>query len=248
MMIGKQTRNNKLLITLITHPLTKIFTSRSKSKQEGFTIIESLVAIVIVSILLAAIGPVIVLSVANRVQARRIETASQAARSYIDGVRIKRIESPLAPSVVSPNKKDISTYDPPVSSSSFNCDTNSYCTNTGTTSTTSTNLYCIDFDGDSKCKNTSNKDTIIQAFRNTDSSSTGYALGIRVYRADAFSGATLKASNQKIASSNENHKQQNTFTGGLGSKQTPLLEMTTEISDIVPKYGELCNRIGCPNN
>jgi prepilin-type N-terminal cleavage/methylation domain-containing protein len=234
MMIGKKARNYNLL----NYGLRKIFLSSPQLSQDGFTIVESLMAIVVVSILLAAIAPVIALSVANRVQAKRIETASQAASSYIDGVRIKRIESPLAPVVVPPNKKDISTYDPPVSSTTFDCNANSYCTNTGTTSATPTNLYCIDFDGDSKCKNTSNRDMVIQAFRDTDSSSTGYALGIRVYRADAFNGAILKASK-------DNYRQQNSFTGGIGRKEIPLVEMTTEISGVVPKYGELCNRIGC---
>jgi prepilin-type N-terminal cleavage/methylation domain-containing protein len=226
MMIGKKARNYNLL----NYGLRKIFVSSPKSKQGGFTIVESLMAIVVVSILLAAIAPVIALSVANRVQAKRIESASQAARSYIDGVRIGTISSPLAPAT----KTELKDYGPPASSRSFNCPTNSYCTDSGAVSTTATKLYCIDFDGDGNCKHTSNKDMVIQAFRDTDSSLTGYALGIRVYRADAFNGATLNKG-----------AQQNSFTGGIGRKDIPLVEMTTEINNVVPKYGELCNRIGC---
>jgi prepilin-type N-terminal cleavage/methylation domain-containing protein len=62
--------------------------------QSGFTIIECLLGIILVSILLTAIAPVIALSVATRVQARRVEQATQAAKSYIDGVRAGKIPSP----------------------------------------------------------------------------------------------------------------------------------------------------------
>ncbi len=43
---------------------------------------------------MTAIAPVIVLSVGNRVQARRVELATQAARSYVDSLRGKTIEAP----------------------------------------------------------------------------------------------------------------------------------------------------------
>ncbi len=57
------------------------------STDAGFTLIESLVAIVILSIMLVGIAPLIVLSTATRVQARRVEQATEAARAYLDGVR-----------------------------------------------------------------------------------------------------------------------------------------------------------------
>jgi prepilin-type N-terminal cleavage/methylation domain-containing protein len=58
-----------------------------QSSQAGFTIIESLLAIIIVTILMVALGPVIVMSVAARVQAKRVERASNATRTYLDAVR-----------------------------------------------------------------------------------------------------------------------------------------------------------------
>jgi prepilin-type N-terminal cleavage/methylation domain-containing protein len=252
--------------TLQVNKARKILASYSKSRQEGFTIIESLVAIVVVSILLAAIAPVIILSVATRVQARRIEFATQAAKSYIDGVRTKQIDPPLAPTLVAPaTEKALSTYDAPTNPGSFNCAANSYCTTTGTTSTgtppSPTNLYCIDFDGvgnpnilndPPKCQNTSTSDMVVQVFRNK-TSITGYALGVRVYRANAFkSGITFKASKDTYPNNTDkNFKQQQTFTGGTGlSKlQAPLVEMSTDINDTIPSYSELCNRLqGCSNN
>ncbi|MGI8499588.1 MAG: hormogonium polysaccharide secretion pseudopilin HpsB [Hassallia sp.] len=236
----------------------KIVASYSKSHQGGFTIIESLVAIVVVSILLAAIAPVIILSVATRVQARRIEFATQAAKSYIDGVRTKQIEPPAPPAIVAPaTEKALSTYDAPTNPGSFNCAANSYCTTTGATSTGTppapTNLYCIDFDGvgnpnipndPPKCHSSSTTDMVVQVFRNK-TSATGYALGVRVYRANAFkSGVTFKASKDT------NVRQQQTFTGGtgLGNQQAPLVEMSTDINDTIPSYSDLCNRLqGCSN-
>ena len=60
----------------------------------GFTIIESLVAVIVLGILMTAIAPTIVLSTATRVQSRRIELATLAARGYIDGVSSGNIPAP----------------------------------------------------------------------------------------------------------------------------------------------------------
>ena len=59
----------------------------SQSRDGGYTIIESLVAMIVVSVLMIAIAPVMAFSVATRVQARRMELATQAARAYIDALR-----------------------------------------------------------------------------------------------------------------------------------------------------------------
>jgi prepilin-type N-terminal cleavage/methylation domain-containing protein len=238
--------------TLQVNKVGKILASYSKSREGGFTIIESLVAIVVVSVLLSAIAPVIILSVATRVQARRIEFATQAAKSYIDGVRTKQIEPPAPPILVAPaTEKALSTYDAPTNPGSISCAANSYCTTTGTRSSTPTNLYCIDLDGDNTCTNSSTTDMVVQVFRNK-TSTTGYALGVRVYRANAFkSGITFKASKDTYSNNtNKNFKQQQTFTGGTGlSKlQAPLVEMSTDINDTIPSYSELCIRLqGCSN-
>jgi prepilin-type N-terminal cleavage/methylation domain-containing protein len=59
--------------------------SSHKSQEAGYTIIESLVAMIVVSVLMIAIAPVMAFSVATRVQAKRIEMATQAAKTYIEG-------------------------------------------------------------------------------------------------------------------------------------------------------------------
>ncbi|WP_315790570.1 hormogonium polysaccharide secretion pseudopilin HpsB [Fischerella sp. JS2] len=204
--------------------------------QRGFTIVESLVALIVVSILLAAIAPVITLSVATRLQSRRVELASQAARAYIDGVRTKKIDAPN-----STGSDDLSTYAAPTATGTLTCSNNSYCT-----APTGTSVYCVNFDSTDGCQSTSPTDMVVQGFRyNPTSGSTadnGYALGIRVYRADAFKLSTTLLKNTSTTKTT-----QNTFTGGAGQRTSPLVEMTTEISDTVPKYSDLCDRIKGPD-
>ena len=69
--------------------LTKASKSRSKSPVAGFTLIESLVAIIIVSITVVAISPPIFWATGTRVQNRRAEQALSIAQSTIDQVRAK---------------------------------------------------------------------------------------------------------------------------------------------------------------
>lgn len=202
----------------------------SSSSQSGFTIIESLVAIVVVGILLAAIAPVIVLSVATRVQARRIELATNAAKTYIDGVRSGAIPPPPITDTT-----DSSGNYPAPTVGNLTCNTaNAYC------SAPATNLYCVDGDADgSGCTMSSIRDLIIQALRRKISSTApqdDYQLGIRIYRADGFAndGENLleKAPNKRLI-----------FTGRVGDRKAPLLETTTEFSSKVTTFSDFCTRL-----
>ena len=69
--------------------LTKASKSRSKSSGGGFTLIESLVAIIIVSITVVAISPPIFWATGSRVQNRRAEQALSIAQATIDQVRAR---------------------------------------------------------------------------------------------------------------------------------------------------------------
>jgi type II secretory pathway pseudopilin PulG len=53
-----------------------------------------LMALMVAAILLTVLSPLVVLSTSYRVQARRIDLATQAARSYIDGLRSDSIGTP----------------------------------------------------------------------------------------------------------------------------------------------------------
>lgn len=228
----------------------------AQSSQFGFTIIESLIAIAVVGILMTAIAPVIVLSVGNRVQARRVELATEASRSYVDSVRSRAIEAPkhavllneistTPPNQFNPQRIAFASVAAPTSVGNLRCTqaitaTYPYCQNDATSS-----LYCFDLDGDG-CSSTSFKDMIVQAFRSVSpkirsatNTEQGYLLGVRVYRADAFSDTT-----SLVKSSPDTKRTQATFTGGLGSSKAPLLETTTEISTEQPKFQDFCDRLG----
>jgi prepilin-type N-terminal cleavage/methylation domain-containing protein len=154
------------------------------SAQSGFTLIECLLAIIIVSVLMIAIAPAIALSVATRVQARRVEVATQAARTYVDGLRAQTIPPP--PNVIylknqsSTNNgtdKNLFTDTPgPIGAADWNCTPGYtsklveptlgnagefYCKDGGNL----WSLYCVDKDGDGSCKSSSAQDLIVQSFR-----------------------------------------------------------------------------------
>jgi prepilin-type N-terminal cleavage/methylation domain-containing protein len=242
--------------------VAKMERHQNRLSQSGFTIVESLVAMLIISILMTVIAPVIVLSVGNRVQARRVELASGAARAYIDGVESGIIEPPkhtITLDEVDDNKNfnaqrllfaGVAT---PLAAEGLPCKANttgnSYCSNTLFSS-----LYCIDLDRNG-CSINSAKDLVVQAFRSFTPISTddnrsvspvstdadkGYLLGIRVYRADAFSDDTPIAK-----SDSETKRTQLTFSSGLGNRKTPLVEMTTEIVTNKATFRDMCDRLGC---
>ena len=150
-----------------------------QSRDGGYTIIESLVAMIVVSVLMIAIAPVMAFSVATRVQARRVELATQAARTYIDALRTGAIK---------PNDKGFPATGNPTAPP-----------------TASNSLYCVDLDEMVGCLDTSKKDFYVQGVTQnggTTPTATGYDLTVRVYRADAFSSpGTMKIEQQSVANS-----------------------------------------------
>lgn len=222
-----------------------------QSHQSGFTVVETLVAIVVVSLLMAAIAPVIVLSVGNRVQARRVELATQAAKTYIDGIRTGAIAPPShtveleevdAYGNFASQRIQFASEAPPSTTAGLTCLPNQeiypYCWQTPTAS-----LFCIDLDERDGCSQDSARDLVVQAFRSISPVSAdagkGYLLGVRVYRADAFSD------NAPMTSSDpENKRTQTPFTGGMGDRKAPLVETTTEIISRKAALPDLCDRLG----
>jgi len=239
------------------------------SSQAGFTLIESLMAILVVTIMMIAISPAIVLSVATRVQTKRLEMGINASRTYIDAVRSGNIfkadgekapPPPIARTATIPNEVDVSsggTLDcpqptPPIGSTStsvprfFKCNTEA----------TDFYLYCVDNDDTPNgCDADSTKDMIVQGFGisqdpnlPTDpekAAAKGYRLGVRVYRADAFKDSEpLK----KSTSDPRIKLEAKTVTSGLGDRKAPLVEMTTEITTDKTTYSNLCKRLGDPGN
>jgi prepilin-type N-terminal cleavage/methylation domain-containing protein len=243
-----------------------------QANPPGFTIIECLLAIIVVSLLLVGITPVIVLSVATRLQARRVELGTQAARTYIDGVQTGRIEPPNNIVVLSeigatggkfaPKRLNFANVDAPVNTLPATCSTvnpnptNFYCRRPQNPSTTIKSLYCIDVDGNG-CSQGSSRDLVIQAFRSvkpasigtpnqpdpSDDGSQGYILGVRVYRANGFDGdGALRTTRER--ETNDETKRVATYAGGKGDRKSPLVEMTTEIRGTGTSLDSLCKRLG----
>ena len=70
--------NRKIQLAIATSLLTTF--KKDYVKDAGFTLLESLMAVVVVSILIVSIGPMVALSTASRVNARRVDQATQAGR------------------------------------------------------------------------------------------------------------------------------------------------------------------------
>ncbi|WP_017302810.1 hormogonium polysaccharide secretion pseudopilin HpsB [Spirulina subsalsa] len=225
----------------------------SPHPQEGFTIIESLLAIFVVGILLVAIGPVLGFSAATRFQARRIELGSQAGRSYVEALRSRSIPPPQIATTVTattPNAALDALRNVPVPTvTNLDCNASSYCTSPAPNSHSS--FFCVDGNNDGKCTTDQFNDFIIQASGvqrpanppitdNVRRADRGYFLGIRVYRADGFktgSGA-LQRSTDTIQT------QAKLTTGGLGNRNAPIMEFTTEITTSNTSYADICRRLG----
>ncbi len=209
------------------------------SDEAGFTIIESLVAILLITILLAAIAPTIIIATATRVQSKRVELATQAARTFIDGVKTGAVTTPATTiehnGTLDGNLLNTANMQAPVTSTSQYL----YCV----TKDTNNNLAVLK---DPDCTSNPDKIFYIQAAKiivrgSTPADSTGipkdgYRLGIRVYRSD------IDFTNAK-ASNGTDKKTQNTFTGTLGDRQSPLVEMTTEIGSRNTSFNALCQRL-----
>lgn len=213
-----------------------------QSTQAGFTIIESLMALIVASILLIALAPIIVLSVGVRVQAKRVERSAEAASSYIDGVRSGAIPPPPQTVGTAPSG---STGATPVLESaaappggSLTCTTSTsnpnypYCT---APAPTTASVYCVNLDETAGCQVGSANDLVVQGFRTDGDANRGYRLGVRVYRANGFreSGPLKKEATQSAA------------LGSLGNSKIPLLQTTTDIapSGNANSFTSWCSRL-----
>jgi type II secretory pathway pseudopilin PulG len=97
-----------------THSYKKLATAR-KSSEQGLTLIEALVGILLIALVLAVSTPPIMIAAATRIQNRRAEQAIQLAQQEIDRVRLimeqdisRNEQLPLAASGTTPNNlKDV---------------------------------------------------------------------------------------------------------------------------------------------
>ena len=202
------------------------------NKDAGFTIMESLIAMVVVSSLMLAISPVLILSASTRVQSRRVELSAQIARSFIDGVRSGRITAPNpTTSLTASASRNITDNTDDYLSASL----------AAPTSATKKDLYCVQSDGTillPDCSSNQNNLFYIQAGRTSINGSDpkdGYRLAVRVYRKDIEFGKGF---------TNATRKMQGVVTAGSGDKQAPLVEIIADIANNNTSFTALCNRLG----
>ena len=215
-----------------------------QSTQAGYTLLESMVAMVLVGILATSILPIFGFSIASRVQARRAELAGMAARTYIDGVRSDVIDDP---DFYTTNPNSVSEVDV----GELQCDdSNKYCAQP--TLTNQGAFFCINNDDQPGCQSSSVLDMVLHVgsfnplpefYQDSEGKllssgeanyDIGYNLDVRVYRADAFS-----ESGELLRSNAEDQK--TARVSGLAKKKAPLLEISTEITTGETNYFELQN-------
>jgi len=204
----------------------------------GVTLLESLVAMMVVGILMTAVAPLIALSAAARVQARRVDQATQAARGFLDKVAARTSavnSSSFPPQLIVPT-----TGCSPGTAYTFDC-VGAPGSPGGISAVDLGAINDVRVDGNGNGFSVFDpQDFVIQPMRNdsTLSFADGFEAAVRVYRADAFApldgdpsqlGATwdgqelLKGYEPACASA------QIVFTASLGNRSCPLVFMKADI-------------------
>ena len=174
---------------------------RSLSTQEsGFSLLESLVAVAVVSILIVSITPLVALSTSARVNARRVDQSTQAARPYIDGVRGNVIDTSKFPD-------DLVAL--PSAVAQYKLEAAAPTSALLSLSSTTVPGIRVDTNGDGFSVNDP-QDLVIQPIRSgprfsvegastsTELNQKGFWLAVRVYRASAFTGgATIRTGKEE---------------------------------------------------
>ena len=204
--IGKN-RNHYAIKHAIKFYLAHLVKTK-RSAELGFTLIESLIAAAVVAILIVSIAPMVALSTTARVNARRLDQATQAARSYIDAVRGGVIDVAQFPNdlvrnnalAASGNAQSQYTFEI-AAPTAITFPSSTMCNNSADNVLGGTVPgICVD----SNCDGFSisdPQDLFIQPMRSgplktvstvsTDLTNQGFWLAVRVYRATALSGTTL---------------------------------------------------------
>ncbi|CAD5929584.1 hormogonium polysaccharide secretion pseudopilin HpsB [Planktothrix agardhii] len=207
-------------------------TGFTPSSESGYTILEGLMAVIVVSVMLLAIGPVIAFSVGTRVQAKRVELATQAGKSYIDWVKA----APDANAIKERAPKQTAITAPATGDLTSDCTSkDGYCT------TTDKKLYCVNLDETAGCQTNSPVDMVVQPIitKVTDATKpeNGYGMQVRVYRANSFApGVTLQSPT----------KSDSLTTNALGNRGLPLVMMKTEVLPSGATFENLQERLKLP--
>lgn len=188
------------------------------SQDDGLTLIETLVAIVVIALTLGAITPALVIAVATRVQSQRAEQALAVAQGEIDQVRLiveqgNYEDIDLPQSVPSLSDSTPATMDPP-NPGAIESAATAY------EDLLPTETRAVDVDGDG------NSDFGVQVYRTAGvslgSKPVAFGLGVRVYdiqALDSTSTNTLETDPSRLG-----------ITGGEGQRgRRPLAALYTSV-------------------
>ena len=210
-------------------------TSRCKAdSNKGLTLIECLVAIAVIALTSASIAPVMILSVATRVQNQKVEQALQIAQGEVDRVRLLVERTPIysspdlrlaeytgAPIPSTPTSGGTAITTMPVPTSSVSKST---WTASGYTPTT-TAAKEIDTNGDNV------PDFVVQSFRGgavmNNTMPVAFDMGVRVYDYNA-----VRSAPGTLVSGLDTEAAGLGFTSGEGQRgRRPLAVLYTQISN-----------------
>jgi prepilin-type N-terminal cleavage/methylation domain-containing protein len=223
----------------------------------GFTLIESLVAVIVIAITIVSITPPIFWATATRVQNRRAEQAVQLAQGEIDRVRngIERRDFSLAdlPPQVSGALRPNPGSPTSIADRSFlrsvdptNCPQGA---NSGKPPASANVVIPVDTDGGDGCK----PEFFIQVFRGDDVNLAGVpgnvpdgmVVGVRVY-----SIAAADSAGNTLNSPLETRIGKLRATNGLGTQRTKPLSVQysaivrSNTADGMTLYRQLCSQLG----
>ncbi|MEB3282704.1 MAG: hormogonium polysaccharide secretion pseudopilin HpsB [Lyngbya sp.] len=214
-----------------------------QSQEAGYALIESLIAIIVVAILMTAVTPMIVFSVGTRMQAKRIQLATQASQSYLTALKNDPVG--LAPGNETFAKDDFTKFRAPDKSELKESGDNKCLTEDGYCADQV--LYCVNFDETPGCQTDSMVDMVVQpiGFFSPDSNDPsqadpekGYNLEIRVYRANSFADDVDPLKNDEV---------DNSVAQALGNRTLPLFKTATFItpaSENTELYNSFCKNLG----
>ncbi len=204
---------------------------KSKKTEQGLTLMECLVAIAVIALTSAMIGPPLVLAAATRLQNRRAEQALQLAQGEVDRVRalvsLSQHQRQVLPAIA--GAADLDAVPAPANASAQMQSVDNACSDYDGTPLAVTQVLPIDIDGD--CE----EDFLMQVFRNegdisnaennrgTSGRPSTFNMMVRVYTSSArdnLGGAALETDPASLR-----------FTSGQGNQRTkPLAVITSEMS------------------
>lgn len=195
------------------------------SSEQGFSLLEALVAIMVIAIILAVIAPPILLAAATRIRNQRVEQATQLARGEIDRIRLLVERGQYSTTDLPPSSttNPIQNTDAPAPISN-----NNNLNNPAASRTSPTQSFSVDLN-----PNQAGDEFVVQTFREQGQQNNNipvaFRMGVRVYSAQAFANGASPT--QKIPLSIG-------FTSGV-NLQNPLAVLYTPIvkSD---RYFSLC--------